>query len=771
MMMRLLFTFLISLQVLGLSAQQSDLNLGIIPAPQNVTVKSGYFKLTAKTALQFENEADRKTAELFRDLVKERDGYDLVIAKAFIVAPESMISFNSVNSDDLGEEAYTLAVNEKNIALKGKSKGVFYAMQTLSQLYLNNLETHQIPQCSIVDQPRYAYRGLHLDVSRHFFTVDFIKKYIDLMAMYKFNNFHWHLTDDQGWRIEIKKYPKLTEIGGYRDQTLIGNYHDRTPQWFDGKSYGGYYTQEQIKEVVAYATKKYINVIPEIEMPGHAMAALSAYPELACGDNPGPFKAAEKWGVFPDIFCAGKDHTFDVLEDVLTEVMALFPSKYIHIGGDEAPKTAWKKCPYCQKRIKKEHLKNEEQLQSYFIHRIEKFVNSKGRSIIGWDEILEGGLAPNATVMSWRGVSGGISAAKQNHDVIMTPSSNGVYLDHTQGRSDQEPVTIGGDGRISKIYAYNPTPESLTIDQQKYILGVQANMWTEYIASTNKADYMLLPRLFAVSEIAWTNLDKKNFKDFNEVRVPQHLGWLDQTSTFYRVPEVIGAKDTIYLVSDSLVFDVKPSVKGAKIYYTIDGYQPDETTNLYKKPFSVIVSKGEERPVKFRVYTSTGKQSVITTTTLINRDILNADTTQLNRSQGAIKYYYVPGKFKNTLEIDTNKATLVGLASQISLSKVPNKAREYGLVFIGMVNVNEDASFEFSLNSDDGSRLYIDDELIIDNDGKHARYERSSGVALKAGLHTIKVLYFDDGPGSTLQVSVKGTDNKKIEIPSMMLFN
>ncbi|MBC7654714.1 MAG: beta-N-acetylhexosaminidase, partial [Oligoflexus sp.] len=358
MMMRLFFTLLISLQVLGLSAQQSDPNLGIIPAPQNVTVKSGYFKLTAKTALQFENEADRKIAELFRDLVKERDGYDLVIAKAFIVAPESMISFNSVNSNDLGEEAYTLEVNEKNISLKGKSKGVFYAMQTLSQLYLNNLETHQIPQCSIDDQPRYAYRGLHLDVSRHFFTVDFIKKYIDLMAMYKLNNFHWHLTDDQGWRIEIKKYPKLTEIGGYRDQTLIGNYHDRMPQWFDGKSYGGYYTQEEVNEVVAYADKKYINVIPEIEMPGHSLAALSAYPELACGDNPGPFIAADKWGVFPDIYCAGKDQTFDFLEDVLTEVMALFPSKYIHIGGDEAPKTAWKKCPYCQKRIKKEHLKN-----------------------------------------------------------------------------------------------------------------------------------------------------------------------------------------------------------------------------------------------------------------------------------------------------------------------------------------------------------------------------------------------------------------------------
>lgn len=771
MRMRLLFIALLGLQFLRVSAQQSDPNLGIIPAPQNLTVKSGYFKLTAKTALQFETEADRKIAELFRDLVKERDGFDLVVAKAFIVAPESMISFNSANSDDAGDEAYTLEVNSKNISLKGQSKGVFYAMQTLSQLYLNNLETHQIPQSTIIDQPRYVYRGLHLDVSRHFFTVDFIKKYIDLMAMYKLNNFHWHLTDDQGWRIEIKKYPKLTSIGGYRDQTVIGNYHDRMPQWFDGKSYGGYYTQEEVKEVVAYADKKYINVIPEIEMPGHSLAALSAYPELACGDNPGPFKAADKWGVFPDIYCAGKDQTFDFLENVLTEVIALFPSKYIHIGGDEAPKTAWEKCPYCQKRIKKENLKDEEQLQSYFINRIERFVNSKGRSIIGWDEILEGGLAPNATVMSWRGVSGGISAAKQKHNVIMSPSTNGVYLDHTQGRSDQEPVTIGGDGRISKIYAYNPTPESLTADQQKYILGVQANMWTEYMISPNKVEYMLLPRLFAVSEIAWTSPEKKNFKNFNEIRVPQHLGWLDQTPTFYRVPEAIGVKDTTYLVNDSLVFDVKPSVKGAKVYYTIDGYQPDETTNLYTNPFSVNVPKGEERPVKFKVFTPSGKQSITTTTMLVNRDTLAADTAQLIRNQGSLKYYYIPGKFNNALEIDTNKATQVGLASQISFSKVPRRAREYGIVFTGFIKVNENANFEFSLNSDDGSRLYIDNQLIIDNDGKHARYEKSSGVTLKAGLHKIKVLYFDDGPGSTLQVSVKGTDGKKIEIPSVMLFN
>nr|WP_294895211.1 family 20 glycosylhydrolase [uncultured Pedobacter sp.] len=765
-----LFAMLVFVTSFGF-AQNNNQSLGIIPAPQSVTVKSGFFKLTEKTALQYETEADRQTAELFKSIVKEKEGFDLVLAKNFIKAPESMISFNSANPSSFAAEAYVLAIDANRIQLSGTSKGIFYAAQSLIQLYLTGLENHQIQQCKIVDQPRYAYRGLHLDVCRHYFPIDFIKKYLDLMAMYKLNTFHWHLTDDQGWRIEIKKYPKLTQVGAYRAQTLIGNYHDRMPQWFDGEKYGAFYTQEEIKEIVAYADKKYITVIPEIEMPGHAMAALAAYPELGCGDHPGPYQVAEKWGVFPDIFCAGKDHTFDFIEDVLTEVMALFPSQNIHIGGDEAPKTVWKTCPYCQKRIKKEKLKNEEELQSYFIHRIEKFVNKKGRSIIGWDEILEGGLAPNATVMSWRGVAGGIAAAKQNHYVIMSPSTDGLYLDHAQGLSSLEPVGIGGDGRITKLYNYNPTPSSLPFAQQKYILGVQANLWTEYIKTPAHAEYMLLPRLFALAEVAWTMPDKKDFRTFNEINVPTHLSWLDKTNILYRVPEVIGAKDTTINVNGAYTFNYKPSVNGAKIYYTIDGYQPNETTDLYTQPFTVNVPKGEYRPVKSIVITPSGKRSVVTTTILRNMDALKADSVSRNLKQGGLKFYYVPGHFKYTTEIDTSLATQTGIASQISFAKLPNKAREYGLVFNGYINVNENATFEFSLYSDDGSRLYIDDELVIDNDGNHARYEKSAGVNLQAGLHKIKVAYFDDGPGSTLKVSVKGTDDKKIEIPSVMLFN
>ncbi len=752
-------------------AQTNSQSLGIIPAPQSVVLKSGFFKLTDQTVLQYKTEADRQTAELFKTIVKEKEGFDLVLAKSFMQTPESVIFFNSEKANDFAPEAYILEVNENNIQLNGSSKGIFYATQSLIQLYLTGLPNHQLQQCKITDEPRYAYRGLHLDVSRHYYPIDFIKKYIDLMAMYKLNNFHWHLTDDQGWRIEIKKYPKLTQVGAYRAQTVIGNYHDRMPQWFDGNKYGAFYTQEEIKEIVAYADGKYINVIPEIEMPGHSMAALAAYPELGCGTNPGPYQVAEKWGVFPDIFCAGKDHTFDFLEDVLTEVMALFPSKNIHIGGDEAPKKIWKTCPYCQKRMKKEKLKNEEELQSYFIHRIEKFVNKKGRSIIGWDEILEGGLAPNATVMSWRGVKGGISAAKQNNYVIMSPSTDGLYLDHTQGLSLYEPVTIGGDGRVEKIYSYNPTPEELTVAQQKYILGVQANLWTEYVTTPTHAEYMLLPRLFALAETAWTNPIQKDFKSFSENNIPTHLSWLDEANTFYRVPETIGAKDTTINVLGTYTFNFKPSVTGAKIYYTIDGYEPNQTTRLYTQPFTVNVPKGEYRPVKSIVITPSGKRSVVTTTILRNKEVLKADVNISGLKQGGLRYHYIPGVFKNTMEIDTSLATKRGIASQISYTKVPNKAREYGLVFTGYINVNENATFEFSLYSDDGSRLYIDDELIIDNDGDHARYEKSAGVAMEAGLHKIKIAYFDDGPGSTLKVYVKGTDGKKIEIPSVMLFN
>lgn len=676
--------------IISFHVKASDItsdNYGIIPKPQFLESKNGFFQLNEQTLLIYNTEEDRKTAELFKTLIREYSNIELSVVKSFIQQPKTVVYFNS-SSTGFAQEAYQLAISEKEINIQGSPKGVFYGMQTLSQLYLQHQSTLQLPQLLIKDEPRYRYRGLHLDVCRYFFSVDFIKKYIDLMAMYKLNNFHWHLTDDQGWRIEIKKYPELTQKGAYREQTVIGNFHTYFPRKFDNQRYGGFYTQEEAREIVAYASSKHINVIPEIEMPGHSMAALATYPELACGNHPGPFKVAEQWGVFPDIFCAGKEQTFNFLENVLTEIIAVFPSEYIHIGGDEAPKQRWKNCPHCQRRIANNKLKDENQLQSYFIRRIEKFVNKKGRKIIGWDEILDGGLAPHATVMSWRGERGGIAAAKKGNDVIMTPSTQGLYLDHIQGRSDQEPVSIGGNGFIERIYHYNPTPESLTLQQQKHILGVQANMWTEYMPTEAKVEYMLIPRLMAVSEIAWTNLENKNYQDFNENRLPLHLSLFDNSKTVYRVPQAIGAKDTVINVTSSYVFNWKAPVKGAKIYYTIDGNNPDETTLLYNGHLEVFVPEGDLREVKSIVITPSNRKSKIITTKLVNRKPFEAVNPPETLIRGSLKYYYVPGNFNSTIEIDTNLATQKGQIGAVDIRKIKNKAREYGLVYTGYIKVN-----------------------------------------------------------------------------------
>lgn len=427
--------------------------------------------------------------------------------------------FMTLDTAVKNNEGYILTITRNKIIVQAKTAaGLFYAVQTIRQLLpvqAGNRKgaeglTLSVPSCIIKDEPRFVYRGMHLDVARHMFPVDAIRKYIDMLALHKMNTFHWHLTDDQGWRIEIKKYPRLTEVGAYRNETVVGH-AGRPPLKYDGTRYGGFYTQEEVREVVDYAKSRFITVIPEIEMPGHAMAALAAYPEISC--TGGPFQVNTSWGVMDDVFCAGKEDTFKFLEDVLTEVIDLFPGKYIHIGGDECPKTRWEKCPLCQKRMKDEGLKDEHELQSYFIQRMEKFLLSKGRSIIGWDEILEGGLAPEATVMSWRGIQGGLAAARLKHDVIMTPTSY-LYLDYYQCEPQGEPLSIGGYVPLEKVYSFNPVPDELSPEEHKYILGVQGNLWTEYIATPEHMEYMAFPRAFAVAETAWTPDRLKDFEDF-----------------------------------------------------------------------------------------------------------------------------------------------------------------------------------------------------------------------------------------------------------------
>ncbi|GAB3642959.1 glycoside hydrolase family 20 protein [Spirosoma arcticum] len=606
-------TFLI--WTVSLSSFGQSLNrYTIIPRPAQLDPRAGEFVVSRATTIMvpFAQPELKAIADSFANQINRCTGIGVTVRNVNRMAlPGNLIQFLPTRDTTLGREGYRIDVTDKLITVAATAPtGFFYAVQTLYQLLppavlamtqTQGIASLQIPACRIQDRPRYPYRGLHLDVARHFFPVSFIKHYLDLMALHKFNNFHWHLTDDQGWRIELKKYPKLTQVGANRRETIVGHYDDYDPQVFDGKPYGGFYTQDDMREVVRYAAAKHINVVPEIELPGHALAALAAYPELSCEPaRPGLAKAyqvATKWGVFPDVFCP-TEKTFSFLQDVLTEVMALFPGKYIHIGGDECPKDAWRKSEFCQQLIKREGLKDEHGLQSYFITRIDKFVTSKGRRIIGWDEILEGGLSPNATVMSWRGTKGGIDAARQRHDVIMTPGQF-CYLDHYQGDPALEPVGFGGVLPLALVYSYNPTPAELSPAEATHILGAQGNVWTEYISTTDQAEYMVWPRAAALSEVVWTPLSLKSYDDFAR-RLPTHLERLanlnvNYARTFFD-PTLTARSTPDGKVSVSMTAN---SAAPGDIRYTLDGSVPSGESLRHEQPL-VLANSATVRVAAFR---------------------------------------------------------------------------------------------------------------------------------------------------------------------------
>ena len=526
MQRRILISLIIfSFAIIGCQSSTPSPNpvsIDIIPKPVSVERSEGTFELDRQTVIH----ADTSAAEVhnvgmqLKKRLGSATGYDLTVSTD---KPSSNFISIQVAADTTkfeNSEAYHLTSAENYVTIESPTgAGLFYGMQSLLQLFPAQIYHSDytlvpqhikwsIPAVRIQDYPRFEYRGLHLDVSRHFFPVPFIKRYIDLMAMHKINRFHWHLTDDQGWRIEIKQYPKLTEIGAWRDSTLVGHYGTGI---YDGERYGGYYTQEEIREIVEYAQQRHVTIIPEIEMPGHASAALAAYPELGCVEGK-DYQVKTTWGIFEDIYCPS-EQTFTFLENVLAEVMQLFPSKYIHIGGDEVPKKQWEESELAQQVIAREGLQNEVELQSYFITRIEKFLNENGRQIIGWDEILEGGLAPNATVMSWRGTKGGIEAAKQHHNVVMTPTSH-LYLDYYQAEPKEEPLAIGGFSPVKEVYQFDPIPEELSQEESQFVLGAQGNVWTEYMHSGDKVEYMAYPRASALSEVTWSPKSKRNWTDF-----------------------------------------------------------------------------------------------------------------------------------------------------------------------------------------------------------------------------------------------------------------
>jgi hexosaminidase len=477
----------------------------VIPSLSSVNTTDSFFYFTNSFVIVDEEAAFMEESDNFYDFIKKYHVY--LLGHEGSSARPGVIVLKTDSSKQQGDESYVINIKPHRIDITGSKAGVFYGLQSLKQMLQANNDV-KIPCGEIKDAPRYAWRGMHLDVCRHFFSVADVKRYIDLLALHKFNVFHWHLTDDQGWRIEIKKYPLLTQVGSMRKETLIGKPSDTAR--YDGTPYGGFYTQQEIKEVVAFAAARHVTVVPEIEMPGHSLAALASYPQFSCRQQ--PLETGTTWGVYDDVYCAGNDSTFQFLENILTEVCDLFPGKYIHIGGDECPKERWKTCTKCQARIKNEQLKDEHELQSYFIRRIEKFLNGKGRQIIGWDEILEGGLAPNAAVMSWRGTSGGIEAAKQKHYVVMSPGRP-CYFDHYQSKDrTKEPMAIGGYNPLKNVYQYEPTPKELSDAEKKYIMGAQGNVWTEYILNFSHVEYMSVPRMMALSETLWT--PKKKYRDF-----------------------------------------------------------------------------------------------------------------------------------------------------------------------------------------------------------------------------------------------------------------
>ncbi|WP_264531563.1 family 20 glycosylhydrolase [Flavobacterium sp. N502540] len=749
------------------SAQTSSTNNSIIPAPNSYKATGDSIRFNGQIKVLFEKNKysakEQKTAKLLESAINANTANQ----KSTI----DVVFITQNPAPSLKKEGYKIVITPKKITVTGSEEGLFYAVQSLLQMLPNKPKSQEIklPCVTIEDEPRYDYRGLHLDVCRHFFSVDVIKDFIAQMSSYKLNNFHWHLTDDQGWRIEIKKYPKLTEVGSKRAQTLVGNKFERFPYFFDGNPYGGFYTQEEIKDVVKFAEEHYVNVIPEIEMPGHATAAVTAYPNLSCFPDR-PYKVIEYWGVFEDIFCAGKEETFTFLEDVLTEVMALFPSKYIHIGGDECPKARWKECPNCQKKIKELGLKNEHELQTYLTTRIEKFLNNNGRQILGWDEMLEGGLTPNAAVMSWRGESGGIAAAKQKHFVIMNPEHI-LYLDYNQAYSPNEPLTVGRLVTVEKMYHYNPTPvDSLTVDEQKYIMGVQSNLWSEYLTSPAKLNYQLYPRMFALAETAWTQPQHKNYNNFVLNRMPHHLEKLELQKRLYKVPTPFGANETA-LIASKYVLDLKPTIKNGQIFYTIDGYNPDETANLYEKPVTIHIPKGEFRTVKTVQISPSGRKSSINKIIIRNPDLKPALAVKPTK-QGLKYEYFIGTLFQQVQDLELAKPVNSGIfEGTVSSEKWKTKKERYiGLKFDGYIYVPETGNYKFSTLSDDGSKLFIDNELIVNNDGIHWLNEAYGAVKLEKGFHKFNISYFDQVGGTTLNCFIQPEGKEKQEISASQFY-
>ncbi|MCG8578644.1 MAG: family 20 glycosylhydrolase [Bacteroidales bacterium] len=699
----------------------------VIPQPAELSQSSGTFVLNQTTQWVTQNEVTASLVKFFSKKLKESTGFDLKTTKN---EPSSnFISLNINTSMPGGKEAYALSVTKDFIYISGGSEqGVFYGLQTLLQLLPPDIESPKVvnktgwnvPVIEIKDHPRFKWRGMHLDVCRHFVPVENIKKHLDMMAMFKLNTFHWHLTEDQAWRIEIKKYPKLTEVGAIRTEG-------------EGHEYSGFYTQEDIKEIVDYAAERFITVVPEIELPGHALAALAAYPEYSC--TGGPFEVRNVWGVEPDVYCAGNDETFQFLEDVINEVVALFPSPYFHIGGDECPKQRWEKCRQCQQRMRQEGLKDEHELQSYFIKRIEKVLVAHEKKMIGWDEILEGGLAESAAVMSWRGEDGGIEAASQGHDVVMTPG-NWCYLDHYQGDYRVEPVAIGGYTTLEESYNYEPVPSELGEEKAHHVLGTQGNVWTEYMYTPELVEYRVYPRLIALAEVNWTQKEKKDYNSFVN-RLDRIFPRLDLYDINYHIPLPEGPVNKLVFIDNARV--EFSNTRNYPMVYTTDGSEPNKESDLYKDALIFANNK----TIKIATLLPHGKLSKVRSIELVKTQKISAKDPVTSKEGLAEQY------------ADTTFVSVAGIDKVNEWKErdgaVENRGANYretdykqpsSHLFTGYLNIEEDGIYEFQTNLD---QFYLAGRLLIDNDGEVKRFSRNnSTIALAKGKHPVKLVYLNN---------------------------
>lgn len=736
-MKKLFLLISVTLSCLSNFAQQKTGDITIIPEPLLINPVPGSFVLNNNAQVHYRGKAGKTTAALLNAFLKNNYNFELQISSAPLPKQPEHPLINIIEASTGKPEGYILSVSAGKMYLQGDAAGLFYGLQTLKQLVpIDKKAAIHIPGVQIQDYPRFTYRGLMLDVSRHFYPPSYIKQFLDMMALYKFNRFHWHLTDDQGWRIEIKKYPRLQEVAAVRKQTLTG--HHRFSTTYDGKPYGGYYTQEEVRDIVKYAAEKNITIIPEIEMPGHSQAVLTAYPSF--GNTGGPYEVRTTWGISKEVLNPANDSVFTFLQDVLTEVMDLFPGKYIHVGGDECLKDRWKESAAVQRLIKKLGLKNEHDLQSYFIQRIEKFVNSKGRAIIGWDEILEGGLAPNATVMSWRGEEGGIAAAKQNHDVIMTPNTY-LYLDYYQGHTTTEPLNAGNFLPLKTVYKYEPLPPSLNMEERRHIKGVQANIWTEFMPDQEMVNYMTWPRALAVSEIAWSQPGKKNLSRFLK-KLPAELARMNYAGIPFRIPEPIGLESKLVNTPETTI-TLTPPVKGAAIFYTTDGSQPNTSGPRYVQSIHLPVPATGAAYLRTIVVLPSGRVSPVYSAGYV-RDSNYLPAQQVKPRKKGLKFTASYGQPNG----DTS-----GIIPQFDIRQLQLKNWKLGVTYEGYVKLDKDGLYEWYLHADDQAKFFLDDQLLLDIQAPGTP-EKSAFSVMRKGYHKVKVQFLNNQEGPWLELGL-----------------